>query len=427
VPVAKEGAAAGLEEEREGLQNISEEIGFEGLNVQKHKDVLVRLRAKFGRTYPAHLQLALGRMVRGFTADQTAELLEALPSGSEGDVFLRRALTEHLASQDPRRALELGRKLKDKKMIGSTLDVVAQKNGPEALGLLETLSKEERSSALLQMGSSWGSAWGSSSSRFNGSVNDIAELLRKNEALRKEWEPGSNGGMGKLLGKVAGQGNGDPAKGFAELQALTSELQAKGNPDLSEADLKKRVDGLLKDVSDAMYLTLREKSPGAASEFVEKLPESQKNSWLASFDAVSRFKRQGVDAAIEFSEKQGTEEAIQWAAASTWTSFARKDRAAALDWVEALPQGAFREGVMLGVVMDSAQHSFGPAGWPGIVAGASTLQPGAAQVDYFTQVLKLSTKGWLGMGETPAELIPELPLSEAGKTELYRRFAPIKP
>jgi hypothetical protein len=75
--------------------------------------------------------------------------------------------------------------------------------------------------------------------------------------------------MGNLLGKVAGQGNGDPAKGFAELQALTSELQAKGNPDLSEADLKKRVDGLLKDVSDAMYLTLREKSPGAASEFVE--------------------------------------------------------------------------------------------------------------------------------------------------------------
>ncbi len=84
----KVGPATGLEREREGLRNISADTGLEGLSFQKQKEVLLRLRDKLGGMVPAHLQLALARMVRGFTADQTAELLEVLPSGLEVDFVM---------------------------------------------------------------------------------------------------------------------------------------------------------------------------------------------------------------------------------------------------------------------------------------------------------------------------------------------------
>jgi len=279
--------------------------------------------------------------------------------------------------------------------------------------------------------------WILSPSTFNGSVNDIAEMLRTNEAILKEWTAGNTAGIGALLGTVAGQGTGDPTTGFAELQALAWELQSKGNPGLSEADLKKRVDWVLKDAAAAMYVAVWKKSPEAASEFSERLPDSQRGSWSVSLEVESRLERQGINAAVEFAEKQGDKYDLKFAATAIWMAFARKDRAAALDWVEALPPGAFRDGVMEGVMWDSSGFVSDSASradkWSSSVAGASALRSGATQLDYFTQVLKDSMKGfgsgngWVEKVGTPAELIPELPLSETGKTELYRRFAPIKP
>ena len=402
-------------------QNVSVDVGFSGFTLEKQKDVLLRLKAKYGDTYPANMQVALARLTRGLSVEQTIELLEALPKGKEGDRFVRQFLIEHIASLDPPRALELGRKLKDNLLLARTMSVVAQKSGPEALRILETMPEAERSTALGWQG------LGGDGTRFNGSIGDIAELLRRNPAFGTDWENGKNG-ISRLMGKVVGQASGDPAGALAEVRDLALDLVKKKSPAQDAEELQKRVDGILSQVTDGAFRGLLEKSPAAASAFLDGLPETQKTAWMSSMEASSRFKTQGVEAAIQFAEKQGTEESMQFAAGTTLAELAQKDRGAALQWVEALPEGAFRQGALLGVMMDSVKHNNDQSGLQEMIAGASVLGSSAAQVDYYSELIKVSGKGWMGQSAlTPSQLIAVLPASAEQKQELYRRFAPIKP
>ena len=99
-------------------------------------------------------------------------------------------------------------------------------------------------------------------------------------------------------------------------------------------------------------------------------------------------------------------------------------RQSAITWIESLPQGVFRQGVLNSVMMDAWMQSMS---WgsdrAAIDAGAALLSKNS-RMDYFASLM--SDRRFGGRGSAPSELIAQLPISEDDKQELYRRIAPVK-
>jgi hypothetical protein len=141
-------------------------------------------------------------------------------------------------------------------------------------------------------------------------------------------------------------------------------------------------------------------------------------------EALARFKAGGVEAAIALAEQQQNPEFAKRAASGAWWGLAQQDRQSAITWIESLPQGVFRQGVLNSVMMDAWMQSMS---WgsdrAAIDAGASLLSKNS-RMDYFASLM--SDRRFGGRGSAPSELIAQLPISEDDKQELYRRIAPVK-
>jgi hypothetical protein len=139
-------------------------------------------------------------------------------------------------------------------------------------------------------------------------------------------------------------------------------------------------------------------------------------------EAAARFRRGGVEEAVQFAEKQGKEQFTKNAAGGVWWSLSQLDRPAAMQWIETLPQGAFREGALNSLMQEAAfrSRSWGDS-TETIRAGAELLSR-ASKLDYYAQLAGQSR----GPGISKSEFIASLPLPESDKSELRRRMAPIR-
>jgi hypothetical protein len=155
------------------------------------------------------------------------------------------------------------------------------------------------------------------------------------------------------------------------------------------------------------------------------LSETDKSRFLISTEASARLKELGADAAIRFAETQASEDSVKEAARGIWRGLAQQERSAALQWLEALPPGSFRQGVMDAVKWEASlrNRSFGsPSGY--LHAGAELLSR-ATQLDYYESVISPNSRASIEVS-APSELISSLPIPESDKQELRRRLAPVK-
>jgi hypothetical protein len=398
------------------VQSISEEEGFSGWSTEKQKETLVRLRKMYGPFYPTSVQLWLVRQMKGLSIDQISDLLEALPSGKEADANIRRVLVERLAAGDPQKAIELGRKLKDETVLGMAIASVAQRSGPEALRMLEGMKESEVAEGLSEMTSS------TSPSRFVGSVSDVADFFRKNAKLAE----GPKKSVAKLLGKVVAQSASDVGGALTEARVLVQELARNEKADQSEEEKQWRADSFLKNVTALAYRGLVSNSPEKGSSFLDSVPESQKSSWLLQVDAVSKYRTEGLESAIQLAEKQGGDEFVKMAASGTWVALAQENRKDALAWVETLPEGPFRRGAYMGVLMDAFRYAGNDMGLQHAIDAPQALSA-QSKVGYYDELIQLSRQwGQMWGGPTPGQIIERTSLTPEQKDELYRRIAPLK-
>jgi hypothetical protein len=171
-----------------------------------------------------------------------------------------------------------------------------------------------------------------------------------------------------------------------------------------------------------MTKAMRSDAPAAERAVFNALADSEKNEVQVALEAAARFRSGGVEEAIQFAEKQGKEQFTKNAAGGVWWSLSQMDRPAAMQWIETLPQGAFREGALNSLMQEVAfrSRSWGDS-TETIRAGAELLSR-ASKLDYYAQMAGQTR----GSGLSKSEFIASLPLSEVDKSELRRRMAPIR-
>jgi hypothetical protein len=409
--------------------NASELTGFDKLPLEKQLEALKRIAA--GRvkneSYSPGIELWIARMARELSADQAAALLEAWPLGKEDDEFMRATIAARLAAQDPMRALELGKKLDDQRTVACAIAALAHTNGADALRAMAEIEASKR-------GKVWENLAREGGFKTGGSFQEMALVLREKPELLKEMRGGW--AMSRILGMALTQSAlNDPAAALASARQLGAEIERLAPADNSEGgrDGRRgsgnrggpRPASMVSQMIQSTLSEMRATDPDAASRFFDALGEKEKSPWMHSDEAITRFQRQGIDAAVSFAEKQNDDESMRSAALGTWWVLAQRDRSAAVGWIDSLPEGAFRQGVLTAVMIDAWNQSSTWGSTQAAVEAGATLGSEATKIDYFASLLSDRAFG-MGRGSSRAELIQFLPINDAQKALLQQRLAPIK-
>jgi hypothetical protein len=422
-------AGAPSEAPQAALPNASELSGFDKLPLEKQLEALKRIAA--GRvkneSYSPGIELWIARMAKQLSADQAAALLEAWPLGKEDDEFMRATIAARLAAQDPMRALELGKKLDDQRTVACAIAALAHTNGADALRAMADIEESKR-------GKVWENLAREGSFKTGGSFQEMASVLSEKPELLKEMRGGW--AMSRILGMALTQSAlNDPAAALASARQLGAEIERLAPADSAEAGRDgRRGNGnrggprpasMVSQMIQSTLSEMRATDPDAASRFFDALGEKETSPWMHSDEAITRFQRQGIDAAVSFAEKQNDDESMRSAAFGTWWVLAQRDRSAAVGWIDSLPEGAFRQGVLTAVMIDAWNQSSTWGSTQAAVEAGATLGSEATKIDYFASLLSDRAFG-MGRGSSRAELIQFLPINDAQKALLQQRLAPIK-
>jgi hypothetical protein len=408
------------------LPNASETQQFASMDLSKQQEMLERVSARFPnrRDTPPSLLLWIHRAVAQLSPDQAASLLEALASNDQKDGPSESALASRLAAADPQRALELGKKLSSSKITGAALASIAQKDGAEALRVIAQLPKELRNNALESYRKE-------KSTRVGGSFETLAQTLKQNPELLTAYQ--SHWEMCSLIGNSLGQlALTDPQTALNQVRDLASTLEAQSAQDGSESaggrdGRRSRRGGgphttsPISSTVESALAEMRSTSVQAASAFFDSLSEKEKSPWMASREAVSRFSSGGIEAAVSFAEKQSSDESMRSAALGTWWSLAEKDIVTASKWIDSLPAGPFRQGVLTAVMLNAWNQSSSWGDTQTAIEAGQRLSSRNAQLDYFANLMTDRH----GSPRNVAEMLQELPLTEPEKRQLIEKLAPI--
>ncbi|MCX8511693.1 MAG: hypothetical protein ORN83_08035, partial [Chthoniobacteraceae bacterium] len=208
----------------------------------------------------------------------------------------------------------------------------------------------------------------------------------------------------------------DPNAAMRDLRKMASELVPAGE------NSKAAESALVAKVASQMTRTLRSEGGSADLAVYNALADNERNSFMVTLEAAAQFRRQGTDAAIQFAEKQSSEQFSKDAAAGVWWSLAQQDRSAALQWIESLPQGSFRDGALNSVMQESMFRTRSWGDTEQSIKAGMDLVSKKSQLDYFAVMAQQRR----GDGTSSGEFISSLPLTDADKRELRRRMAPIR-
>ncbi|MEI7773229.1 MAG: hypothetical protein WCK17_00495 [Verrucomicrobiota bacterium] len=395
------------------LLGASEKEEFHSLTPEKQRDALLNLSTHISKGGTCGDQLLMARVVNQLTFEQTSLLLELLAKPEDGKIVqpaaARTALLERLAALNPERALELGKSSQDPKATQTALMALAQKSGAEALKAMAQLPEKFRGSVMGEMRQGFNDGIG----KATGTLSELTAALKANPEL---FDPKSNaeGTVRRLVGQVASQAaTSDPNAAMRDLRKMASELVPAGeNSKAAESALVAKI---------ASQMT---RSEGGSADLVvfNSLAENEKNSFMVTLEAAAQFRRQGTDAAIQFAEKQSSEQFPKDAATGVWWALAQQDRPAALQWIESLPQGSFRDGALNSVMQESMFRTRSWGDTEQSIKAGMELVSKRSQLDYFAVMAQQRR----GDGTSSSEFISSLPLTDADKRELRRRMAPIQ-
>ncbi len=399
------------------LRGASEDAAFRSLSPEQQRDSIVRISARLVKGGNCSDQLLLARAMGDLSYERATALLETMIK-TEGVKFdpadvARGALAERMASLDPKRTLELGKTSEDPKITQAAILAIAQKSGAEALRALAQLPDKFRGSVAGEMRGNLNDNIGKAA----GSLPEIAAALKENPQLLNTKSE-SEGAVRRLVGQVASQAAmTDPAKAMADLRQMAASL-VQVNPG---EDRKAAESAMVARIASQMTRTLRADSPASARVVFNSLGDSEKNGTMVALEASARFRETGADPAIQFAEKQTSPQFAKDAARGVWWSLAQQDRGSALQWIESLPAGPFRDGALNSVMQEA---SFRTRSWgetEEVVKAGTELRSTRTKLDYFTSLAQQRRAD----GSTQSEFVGKLAIPEAEKMELRRRLAPI--
>ena len=401
------------------VKGASEGESFTAIPAERQREVLVRLNAKILKGGGTADQLLMAKLVGKLDFDQASALFEQLPreEGGKTDPLggARSALAERLAALNPGRLLEMGKASGDAKLAQAAVVAMAQKSGADALRAMAQLPDKFQASVVSEMRGSFNEGL----SKASGSIESIAAALKENPKLM-DPKSACEGAVRRILGQVASQAAAqDPVAAMAEVRRLAAGLvQVKPGEDPKAAE-----SALVARIGSQMTKTMRSDAPQSERAVFDALADNEKNDVQVALEAVARFRSGGVEEAIRFAEKQSKEQFTKNAAGGVWWSLAQRDRPAAMQWIESLPPGAFRDGALNSFMQEA---SFRTRSWGDssetVRAGAEFLSK-STKLDYFTMLAGQNR----GSGVSRSEFIASLPLPEGDKAELRRRLAPIRP
>lgn len=412
------GGPEALREAVVSVLGASEGETFNSLPDERRKDALVRLSAKLLKEAGTGDMLVMARLVGGLDFEQAATLWEQLPkeAGAKPDPSdgARSALVERLAALDPNRVLEMGRNAEDPRLAQAAVVAMAQKSGAEAIRALAQLPDKFQASVAAAMRGSFNDGI----AKASGSLATMAAVLQQNPQLLDPKSP-SEGVVRRFLGQVASQAAAtDPEAAMAEVRRMATAL-ARPKPG---EDPKVAESALVARIGSQMTRAMRADAPGSERVIFNSLADTEKNEVQVALEAAARFRSGGVEEAIRLAEKQGKEQFAKSAASGVWWALAQQNRASALQWIETLPQGSFRDGALSSLMQEAAfkTRSWGESAET-VRAGAELLSR-SSKLDYYALLAGQNR----GPGVSQSEFIAGLPLPEADKSELRRRMAPIR-
>jgi hypothetical protein len=410
--------------------NFSELHGFRDLPLEEQTARLLRISAQFEKRneqrrfgpprpdadFPPGLQIWLARTISELSPDQTSALLESLAANNSGQnrEFVSRLLAERLAAADPQRTLDLGKKTGDRRILAAAIESIAHQSGAQAIRTVAALPEEQRSRI-------WDSVAYNSSGAPGGSFQEMAAALKESPGLLSR-DRGLTRMLGVALANTAAQ---DPKAALDLVKSLSAELERPGTEE--EGNRRYRRGGpdssLTAQLLQNTLSEVRSISPDAASRLFDNLSPKEKSAWMHSEEAVSRFQSQGIEAAIQFAEKQTDSESARFAALGTWSALAQRDRDAAFQWIDSLPEGSFRQGVLTGVMLDTWRNSSTWGSERAAIEAGAALQNPSTRMEYYSYLLQ---RHFGNRGTSRSETIDSLPISAPEKAQLLQRLAPIK-
>jgi hypothetical protein len=400
------------------LLGTSEGEAFPSLPEERQKEVLSRLSARLLKGGGTGDMLLLAKLVGGLSFEQAAGLWEQLPAheGSKSDPSesARNALAERLASMDPSRVLQMGSASADPRLARAAVVAMAQKNGADAIRALAQMPEKFQASVAAEMRGSFNEDL----SKASGTIGGMAAVLKENPQLLNPKSP-SEGAVRRILGQVASRAAAvDPAGAMAEVRRMAADVvQVKPGEDPKAAE-----SAFVARIGSQMTKAMRSDAPVGERAVFNALADSEKNEVQVALEAAARFRSGGVEEAIQFAEKQGKEQFTKNAAGGVWWSLSQLDRPAAMQWIETLPQGAFREGALNSLMQEALFRSRSWGDSMESIRAGNELLSRASKLDYYAQLAGQTR----GPGISKSEFIASLPLPEADKSELRRRMAPIR-
>lgn len=400
------------------VHGTAEGEGFGSLPAERQSEALVRLDAKIVKDASTGDMLLMAKLVSGLDFERASALWGRLPKPdnlkSEVPGGAREVLAERLAALAPERVLDMSKTTEDPRLARAAVVAIARKNGADAIRALAQLPDKFQTSVASELRGSLSEGL----SRARGSIDAVTAVLKENPKLLDPKSP-AEGAVRRILGQVASEAAAaDPAAAMAEVRRLASALvQVKPGEDPKAAE-----SALVARIGSQMTRAMRSDAPQSERVVFDSLADNEKNDLQVTLEAAARFRAGGAEEAIRFAEKQSKEQFTKDAAAGVWWSLAQKDRSAAMQWIESLPQGPFRDGALNSFMQEA---SFRTRSWGDssetIRAGAEFLSR-SSKMDYFTMLAGQSR----GPGVSRSEFIASLPLPEADKVELRRRLAPIR-
>jgi hypothetical protein len=412
--MASDSAVAAAESVPVVLPGRSDAETLSALPVEQQRDTLVKWGAKPENLRTSGDEAAMSRALKTLGYEQIVVLLETLASatGGSGDSrdFVRVALKERLAALDPRSALERGRQKNDAQLRSAAFLALITRDAAEGLRAALQLSESERSGL-------WDLAKGTD--KPGGTLADLRAFILEVPQFKDQYlSVGVESILGEMLAKKMAS---DPEGGVAEMRQFAADLRAMKAAADPKGQQASGAESQPLHLTMGMMMELRELSPEAARRVFDSLNETEKNKFIVSLEAASRLREQGVDAAIRFAESQVAEDSVKEAARGIWRGLAQQDRVSALQWVDSLPAGSFRQGVFESLKFDAALRNRGLGATPEALQAGAELLSRNTQLDYFEF---LAAKN--AMGLAPSELISGLPVPETDKQELRRRLVPVK-
>lgn len=416
LPTASESAgAAAAETSPVVLPGQAQADTLTALPAEQQLETVLKWVAKPANLRTSGDEAAMLRVLKTLNYEQITSLLESLSSapGAQGDSldFVRLSLKERLAALDPRRALELGRQKNDAQLRSAAVVALMTRDAAEGFRAVLQLPEQERAGV-------WDLA--QATDKPGGTLADLTALIRELPQLTKDQyiSVGFESWLAVLLAKKMAA---DPEGGLADMRQFAADWRAARAVADPSGQQAAGAESQPLHLTMGMMIELRDLSPETARRVFDSLSESEKNKFIVSLEAASRLKEQGVDAAIRFAETQSAEDLLKEAARGIWRGFAQQDRAAALQWVESLPAGSFRQGVFESLRFDATLRNRGSGAIFEAYQTGAELPSRDARLDYYEF---LASKNSIGLA--PSELISGLPISEADKQELRRRLVPVK-